>query len=188
MTDDQSKFLNHPPGKKMPIWIIALIVVLLSGFLAILAQSLRLSGSGPLSVGQSMPDFTITTFDNETITAREMKGKVVVVNFWASWCKPCEQEASYLNEAWKQYGSGGQVIFLGIDHMDTEPDAKRFLQAYNVSYPNGPDLRSLISNKFRLLGVPETYVFDRQGSLAHFVYGPFSSVEEINRLVDPLLK
>jgi len=112
---------------------------------------------------------------------------VIVVNFWASWCKPCEQEAFELEEAWQFYKPRGDVVFLGVDYVDTEPEAKAFIQQFGLTYPNGPDLRTRISQMFRIQGVPETYIIDREGRLAFVKKGPFLSVNEIRGAVDPLL-
>lgn len=187
MDDPQKTSQDRPVKKKTPIWLMALIVVVVSGILGILAQGLRNSGSGPLAVGQPLPDFSFTTFGNQTFGPDELKGKVVVLNFWASWCQPCEQEAAALESAWKKYQTSGKVVFLGIDYMDTQSEAQKFLDTHGVTYPNGPDLRSTISNKFRLLGVPETFIFDRRGLLAYYKYGPFLSVNEITIAIDPLI-
>ena len=72
--------------------------------------------------------------------------------------------------------------------MDTEPEALRYLKQFKVSYPNGPDLRTSISQMFRIRGVPETYIIDRTGKLAYIKIGPFISMDEIITAVDPLLE
>jgi cytochrome c biogenesis protein CcmG/thiol:disulfide interchange protein DsbE len=112
---------------------------------------------------------------------------VVVLNFWASWCKPCEQEAAELEQAWQKYEPTGQVLFLGADYVDTEPEARIYLQKFGITYPTGPDLATRISQMFRIQGVPETYFIDRDGVLQYVMIGPFSSVDQITAQIDKLL-
>ncbi len=112
---------------------------------------------------------------------------MVVVNFWASWCKPCEQEAADLQRAWEEYRPGGEVVFLGVDYIDTQKEALEYLQRFAITYPNGPDLGTRIAQAFRIRGVPETYIIDPEGELVFVKIGPYSSLAEIRAGIDPLL-
>lgn len=93
-----------------------------------------------------------------------------------------------MEKAWQFYKTSGNVIFLGVDWVDTEPEAMGYMKKFNISYPNGPDLRTAISQIFRLKGVPETYFIGRDGRLKYKKIGPFTSVNEIQAVVDGLLK
>ena len=92
-----------------------------------------------------------------------------------------------MQSAWKYYEPSGNVVFLGLDYVDTEPEALGYLAKFGITYPNGPDLGPRISQAFRIRGVPETYFVDRSGKLAFFQSGPFSSVDEIKAQIEPLL-
>ncbi len=116
-----------------------------------------------------------------------LTGKVVLINFWASWCKPCEQEAADLETAWLQNKDSGDVVFLGIAWTDSDKNAMEYIQKFSISYPNGPDLGTRISQKYRITGVPETFVVDQDGNLAYFKFSPFISVQEIQSVLDDLL-
>lgn len=155
--------------------------------LAIAGLGLIRAQEGPVQVGKKAPDFVLTTFDGEEIASQELGGKVIVVNFWASWCKPCEGEAAELEEAWRMYQDSGEVVFLGVDYVDTEPEAKAYLEKFDITYPNGPDLGTRISQAFRIRGVPETYIIAKDGVLAHAQIGPFQSLDDIIAAIDPLL-
>ena len=126
--------------------------------------------------------------DSKTsINLEDLRGKVVVINFWASWCKPCEQEASDLRQAWDYYEPSGNVVFIGADYVDTEPEARVYLKKFGITFPNGPDLATKLSQYFRIKGVPETYFIDKNGVLQYVQIGPFTSLEQIQGIIDPLL-
>ncbi len=155
--------------------------------LVVLALGLRRSQEGPARPGEPAPEFTLTTFEGEVINTADLHGNVLVVNFWASWCKPCEQEAADLEAAWRIYQPRGDVIFLGVNYVDTEPAARAYMQKFDITYPNGADLGTRISQAFRIRGVPETYIIDQNGVLQHAQIGPFTSLPQIQALIDPLL-
>lgn len=175
------------PARPRPRWGRLLIWLALFALLAVLALGMLREQQGPVSVGNVVPDFTLTTFDQQQLTLQEQRGKIVVINFWASWCKPCEQEAADLESAWQYYKERDDVVFWGVDYVDTEPEAKAYLQKFGITYPNGPDLGTRISQAFRIRGVPETYIIDREGVLQFVQIGPFRSLTEIKSVIDPLV-
>jgi len=186
------------PRRGVPIWVQIIIWAFLVGLLAIVAVGLKRAQEGTVQPGAEIKDFTFTLFEGyeyngqSQIKLSDLRGKVVVVNFWASWCKPCEQEAADLQAAWEAYEPGGQVVFIGADYVDTPKEANVYLKKFNIKYPNGDD-RDLqhgqpLSQYFRIKGVPETYFIDRNGVLQYVQVGPFSSVDQIRAQIDPLLK
>lgn len=180
-TSQDAKTSNRPHWGRIFVWVGVL------GLLAILALGLRRAQQGPVSIGDKVPNFSLTTFDGEQINLVDLQGKVVVLNFWASWCKPCEQEAADLENTWRYYQPRGDVVFLGVDYVDTEPEALQYLEKFDITYPNGPDLGTRISQAFRIRGVPETYVIDQENILRNVQIGPFSSLSQIKGMIDPLL-
>lgn len=156
--------------------------------LALMAVGLRRTQVQPVAAGEPAPDFTLISFDGQEFSLEELRGKIVIVNFWASWCKPCEQEAADLQTAWEMYEPRGDVIFLGIDYVDTEPEAMAYIEKFNITYPNGPDLGQRIYDDFRASGVPETYFIDRDGMLSFTKIGPFTSLGEITSVIDRMLE
>lgn len=117
-----------------------------------------------LRSGRVATDFTISLFAGGTFRLAEQRGKVVVVNFWASWCPPCKEEAPVLERVWRAYQDKG-VVFVGIDVWDTEADARAFMERYGITYPNGPDPTGEIAVEYGVTGLPETWVLDREGKL-----------------------
>jgi cytochrome c biogenesis protein CcmG/thiol:disulfide interchange protein DsbE len=182
------------PRRGVPLWAQIIIWVFLVGLLGIVALGLKRAQEGTVQPGQALDDFTLPLFSGYEVDGKseihltDLRGKVVVINFWASWCKPCEQEAAELQQAWTEYEPTGEVVFLGVDYVDTEPEARVYLKKFGITYPNGPDLATRISQYFRIKGVPETYFIDKDGVLKYVQVGPFTSINQIRAQIDPLLK
>ena len=183
------------PGsrRRMPLWAQVAIWTTLFALLALVGIMLRRAQRGTAQPGDVVPAFTLTFFSGyqynglASIDIADLRGKVVLINFWASWCKPCEQEAPHLERAWEYYRSNPNVVFLGVDYVDTEPAARIFLQKFHNTYANGPDTGTVISQLFRIKGVPETYILGTDGVIRYVEIGPFSSADEIKAIIDPLL-
>ncbi len=149
-------------------------------FLALFAIAMRYRAAGPVSEGEA-PTFTLQTFDGGQVSLAEHRGHVVVVNFWASWCPPCRDEAPYLEKVWRRYKDRG-VVFIGVDYMDTEREARAYIREFDITYPNGPDLGSKISQAYRIRGVPETFFVDKQGKVAEMFIGPLDEPHLVNSI------
>jgi cytochrome c biogenesis protein CcmG, thiol:disulfide interchange protein DsbE len=184
---------NPAPRRGVPLWAQILIWVFLIGLLAIVAMGLRRAQQGTVQPGQKIEDFSLPLYSGYQLDGKsevrleDLRGKVVVLNFWASWCKPCEQEAAEMQKAWEAYEPTGKVVFLGADYVDTEPNARVYLKKFGINYANGPDLATKISQYFRIKGVPETYFIDQEGVLRYVQVGPFTSVDQIRTQIDTLL-
>lgn len=176
---------DAPPSRRFSVGRI-LVWIGVIALLALLGVGLLRRGD-TFVIGEPAPDFTLTTFEGEQIKLSDLKGKVVLINFWASWCKPCEQEAADLEAAWQYYQGRGDVVFLGVAWTDTPTASKAYLEKFGITYPNGPDLGTRISQKYRITGVPETYIIDRDGKLAYSLLLPFDSLDQIKAAIDPLL-
>lgn len=157
---------------------------LVLGLLAMLAWGLVRAESGPRGSGRA-PDFTLTGFDGRTVTLSELRGQVVVVNFWASWCPPCREEAAYLERTWRAYEDRG-VVFIGVDWVDTEKEALAYLDEFDITYINGPDIGTRIAQAYRIRGVPETFFVDKAGQLRGVYIGPLYPPELDNRIEELL--
>jgi cytochrome c biogenesis protein CcmG/thiol:disulfide interchange protein DsbE len=172
--------------RKLPMWIILLAFLILAVFMALIGWGLSRSMRGALQLGNPAPAFELKTFDGQSIKTADYSGKVIVTNFWASWCQPCEAEARELEAAYQHFQPAGDVIFLGLAYVDTEPNSLAYLEKFNITYPNGPDMATMISQQYGVRGVPETFIIDRQGNLAYFKSGPFSTTEEIVSIIEEI--
>lgn len=182
------------PRRGVPLWAQIVIWLFLVGLLATVALGLSRRQQGTVQPGAAIDNFNLTLYSGyeldgkNEINLADLRGKVVVINFWASWCKPCEQEAAELQQVWLEYEPTGEVVFLGVDYVDTETDARVYLKKFGITFANGPDLATRISQYFRIKGVPETYFIDREGVLQYVQVGPFISADQIRAQIDPLLK
>jgi cytochrome c biogenesis protein CcmG/thiol:disulfide interchange protein DsbE len=117
-------------------------------------------------IGRPAPTFALPLFDGHTFRLEDLRGKVVFVNFWASWCPPCRAEVPMLEAAWRRLGPQG-VAFLGINTQDEEPRARAFLQEYGISFPNGRDPVGRIAIDYGVWGLPEAFIVDREGRITY---------------------
>ncbi len=126
------------------------------------------------------PDFTATTLAGERLNLSSYRGRVVVINFWGSWCVPCREEAPALAVAAQQFSPAG-VAFLGVDVRDTTASAEAFARSFGIGYPSVSDSGSQITLDFTavvpIAGTPTTLVIDRTGHIAGAVFGPATYAE-----------
>lgn len=158
------------PRRLSPLAIVIVVIVLiLLGVLGL--QLIEANRSQP--TGGPAPDFTLQIFDalgGGTFTLSENRGKVIVINFWASWCAPCRDEAPALQQVWEAYRARGDVVLLGVDYVDNTQDALEYIAEFGITYPNGPDLGTRISDAYHIQGVPETFVIGKDGNVFQFIY------------------
>lgn len=193
MTENIPK--NTPAKGGMPLWVQITIWTVLLALLAVIFVGLQRAQEGNLQAGAETGefDFTMPLFEGydyngaDEISLTNLRGKVVVFNFWASWCTTCKDEAIELEEAWRMYEPSSEVVFIGVDYVDTEPEARGYLERYEITYPNGPDMGTQISQAFRISGVPETYFIDRNGVVKYVQLGPFQTAQQIIAIIDDLL-
>ena len=158
-----------PPARRRPprvgTWVAVFVPVL--GLLGLLAYGFRTNPREILSplLGRAAAPFSLTLFDGSRVTLAEHRGKVVLVNFWASWCIPCREEAPLLEAAWRAYRDRG-VVFVGVNIQDSEGAARAFLREFGITYPNGPDPGGRIAIDYGVYGIPETFWITRDGRIA----------------------
>jgi len=143
----------------------------------------RVASAGVAEVGDPAPDFTLSTLDGASVTLAELKGRPVVVNFWASWCNPCREEFPLLAEALDSHENADLAI-VGITYRDIESDSRDFVEDMGVTWPQGVDEDNEVARAFGVRAIPQTFFIDRDGNIAARVFG-FSSERALE---EPLAK
>jgi cytochrome c biogenesis protein CcmG/thiol:disulfide interchange protein DsbE len=137
-------------------------------------------------MGKTAAPFTLTTFEGQPLSLEALRGRVIVINFWASWCHPaCYEEAPALERGWQAYRERG-VTFVGVDIQDKAEAATKFIRDFNLTFPNALDSQGKVSVDYGVYGVPETFFIDRQGRIRGKHVGAVTD-QTIREQVDRLL-
>ena len=166
----------------------AFVALVVAGLISLLGYGVlfrNASGEGATRMSRPAPDFSVNLFDGGSFTLSENIGRPIVVNFWASWCDACREEAPVLEQAWRTYRERG-VVLLGVDVMDKREDALKFIQEFGVTYPNGPDEKDIYFD-YGGTGVPETYFINKEGKIVLKFMGPLSTAQ-MTAFVEELLQ
>lgn len=167
-----------PAAQRRGMIMLAISAVVLLGLIALLALRLASAGAAVSKAptfaltGKPAPDFTTTLYNGapgQTIHLAALKGKPVVINFFASWCVPCEAEAPILAASAQKYSSQ-DVVFIGIVYQDTQQNSLDFARQYGVTYAIGGDPNGDTAIAYGVTGVPETVFINRQGVVADKIY------------------
>ena len=147
------------------VLVVALLVALLGWRVVQQEEGRGLSDAVAAGKRPPAPQFSLESLDGDrTISLRQFRGNVVVVNFWASWCNPCKDEAPILQAASERYRSRG-VVVLGIDAQDLRSDARRFVERYGITYPIAHDRNGSTLGRWGVSAFPETWFVGRDGRL-----------------------
>jgi cytochrome c biogenesis protein CcmG/thiol:disulfide interchange protein DsbE len=175
------------PSRRRSIWLLVALLVIVA-LVGVLAFGLRPKTSTVLA-GQPAPDFELTAFNGEfegqNFSLDELRGQPVVLNFWASWCVECDKEMALLEQAWHDYRDEG-VWFIGVDYLDIDSEGLAYLDRFDITYPNAPDIGSRTYQDYQCTGVPETFFIDREGIIQHVQIGPLSQ-PQLYALLDELV-
>jgi cytochrome c biogenesis protein CcmG, thiol:disulfide interchange protein DsbE len=162
---------------------VALLLLPAVAFVALLAVGVELRASPP-KPGDRAPSFRAPLLDGSgTFSLSDAAGKPVLLNFWASWCAPCRDEAPMLRRAHDAYG--GDVAFVGVDIRDAPVDARRFAERYGLDYTLVRD-QGRIGADYGLTGQPESFFIDADGTIVEHVAGPLFE-RDLQQLLDILV-
>jgi cytochrome c-type biogenesis protein len=134
----------------------------------------------PLTVGDRAPAYTAVTLTGDTVSVRDFQGHVLLVNIWATWCTPCQQEMPGLQRLADRFADSGlSVVGVSIDAPGSEGGVRRFAEEHGLRFPIARDPGQRVTRAFRTIGVPETFLFDRQGRLVKRWIGEFDPTGEV---------
>ena len=177
-------------------WEVLMLVGLAAGILWTAASRVPSAVGAPLSSSPSpregflAPDFTLDTLDGNRVTLSELRGKVVVVNFWATWCLPCRAETPALEKSYAQYKDSG-VVILGVNltNQDVVSEVESFVQEFKLTYPILLDREGSISNSlYQIRGLPTTFFINREGIIRTVLVGGPMSETFIRSKIEALLQ
>ncbi len=174
-------------------WHIALVI----GVFALLALFYQGLWGDPRAlptvlIGTTAPSFVGPELNSgEMISLASFRGKVVVINFWASWCQECILEQENLLAINERFGKDPNFVMLGINYQDQEENAKKYLETYGSNFKHIRDLKGTVSIDYGVYGVPETFVFDQQGIIRYKQVGPLigpAYTKLTDQIIQPLLQ
>jgi cytochrome c biogenesis protein CcmG/thiol:disulfide interchange protein DsbE len=153
-------------------FVVTLVAFLIFG-LSFVVVWLQSSKYEPLTVGKVAPDFALPDLGEKTVRLSDYRGKVVFLNFWATWCKPCREEMPSMEVLYKNFEKDGLVVLaVSIDRVTTKKDIPPFVKGMSLTFPVLVDSWGQTDKRYKLMGVPETYIIDQQGVLREKIIGP----------------
>jgi len=175
-------------------WPVGTTVALAAGLLVLVVAGVAMwqPGMGSLIgrvgrplLGQPAPDFTLDLLDGSRLSLADLRGQVVVLNFWTTWCPPCADELPDLEALWSEYQARG-VVFVGIAVQEEKVEVREMGSQFGLTYPLGLDPEERIAAPYGITGVPETFVIDPQGQMAAVHVGSVDA-RELRQDLDRLL-
>ena len=157
----------------------------------ILTTGLLITGctAGPepiATVGKPAPDFQLQNLDGQSITLSKLKDKPVLINFWATWCRPCVSEMPYLQEIYNEW-SDTELVVLAINMGDSPQAVEQFLQEHNLSLPVLLDTKKVVAPKYGIKYIPTTFFIDKNGIVQEKIIGAFPNKEAIENRLDKIM-
>jgi thiol-disulfide isomerase/thioredoxin len=163
------------PRKRLD-WIILTVVVAVVGSIwigmtAVKASALNTAGKpARAELGYIAPDFTLTSPAGDEVVLSKLKGKPIVLNFWATWCPPCRAETPALVAAHKQWGD--EITIVGVDVLESPQLVTPFMSEYGIKYPIALDSAGEVAAAYRVISYPTTYFIDSSGTIVQIANGP----------------
>jgi peroxiredoxin len=185
---------SNPPSRKKR-WEILMLVSLVTAILWTVVSRVPSAVGAPISSSPSpregflAPDFTLDTLDGKKVTLSELRGKIVIINLWATWCPPCRAEMPALENAYEQY-KDSEVIILGLNvtNQDSERDIPTFVKEFGLTFPILLDRDGSVSTLYQLKALPTSYFVNREGIIRTVVIGGPMSETFIRSKIEALLQ
>jgi peroxiredoxin len=136
-------------------------------------------------VGEPAPDFTLRTVDGQTVSLSDFRGKPVMVNFWATWCGPCQVEMPLFRQAYTDHA--GELVVLAVDVQEAPEDVRGFVKRNDLTFPVVLDRDGLVSTLYRVRGLPTTFFVDRDGIVVEAHRGALTTRASLAPLLAKIL-
>ena len=179
---------SRPAARRRLIVSLGGLAILALAFGVVWLQSAKYE---PLVVGMTAPDFRLPDLQGKTQRLSDYRGKVVFLNFWATWCKPCKEEMPSMQVLWDNLKNQDfMMLAVSMDRVTTTKDIPSFVETLKLSFPILTDSWGQTDKRYKLMGVPETYIIDQNGVLREKVIGPrdWTRRESIETIVRMLQK
>ena len=186
ITSRTASVRSRPAVRRRLIVILGGLAILVFAFGMVWLQSSKYE---PLVVGMTAPNFSLPDLQGKTQRLTDYRGKVVFLNFWATWCKPCKEEMPSMQVLWDNLKNQDfMMLAVSMDRVTTTKDIPSFVETLKLSFPILTDSWGQTDKRYKLMGVPETYIIDQNGVLREKVIGPRDwtrreSIETIVRLL-----
>ena len=162
----------------------AILVMILTSGLLITGCAV---GSEPAAtVGMAAPDFELQNLDGQSVSLNDLKGKPVLINFWATWCPPCRSEMPYIQQVYDEMHEKGLVV-LAINIGESSSKVKSFLQDNDLSLPVLLDTRGVVAQRYNIKGIPTTFFIDKDGTIREKIIGAFTSKAQIEERLSKIM-
>ena len=163
------------PKRNLQLLLTILIVIVVSVFLIVLLREEKdstLTTIGPIQLGSEAPNFDFPDLDGKKVSLSDHRGKVVLVNIWATWCPPCRQEMPSMQRLYEKFkGENLEILAVSIDSTGREAVAP-FMRKMNLTFPALLDPKETIKPLYRITGVPESFIIDKDGIVVEKIIGP----------------
>lgn len=170
MLDQPASVSTAKPSASRLLILIAGTAILVLTFAVVWLQSAKYE---PLVVGRPAPDFALSDLNDKPYRLSDFRGKVVFLNFWATWCKPCREEMPSMEILNKNFEKDGLVILaVSIDRVTTTKEIPPFVKGLNLTFPVLIDSWGKTDKPYKRMGVPETFIIDQEGIIREIVIGP----------------
>ena len=160
--------------KEIAVIILVPVVVLGLVMAGCSNDTFNLPPAEEVNVGNAAPDFQVSDLDGKPVSLSDFQGKPILINFWASWCRPCRTEMPYIQQVYEEWSNKGLVV-LAINIGETPSETKEFMQDYELSFPVLLDIKRLVAQEYNVWSIPTTFFIDKNGIIQAKIIGAFPS-------------
>ena len=160
--------------KEIAVIILVPVVVLGLVMAGCSNDTFNLPPAEEVNVGNAAPDFQVSDLDGKPVSLSDFQGKPILINFWASWCRPCRTEMPYIQQVYEEWSDKGLVV-LAINIGETPSETKEFMQDYELSFPVLLDIKRLVAQEYNVWSIPTTFFIDKNGIIQAKIIGAFPS-------------